>query len=129
MGRGVANRVFLKSVLIGGGPLNARSNTSMSLTTTQTKLLAHLEVNLKHLPSRTFVYHTECLGYLPFGFYHWIVAGGKDISHSIPSDWALDWSSEDLDALEREGLLKRIDFWSNHEDNCETKVTYELKSA
>lgn len=101
----------------------------MSLTTTQNKLLAHLEISLKHLPSRTFVYHTEWLGYLPFGLYHCIVADGKDISHSISSDWSLDWSSEDLVALEREGLLKRIDGWTNPEDSCETTVTYELKSA
>ena len=82
-----------------------------------------------HLPSRTFVYHTEWLGYLPFGLCHWLVADGNDISRSIPSDWASDWSSEDLVALEREGLLKRIDEWTNPEDHCETTVTYELKSA
>lgn len=101
----------------------------MVLTTTQAKLLTHLEVNLKHLPSRTFVYHTEWLGYLPFGLYHWIVADGKDISQSISSECALDWTREDLVALESEGLLRRVDEWTSPEDSCETTVTYELKSA
>ena len=99
----------------------------MVLNRIQSSLFAHLQDAMKHAPNDTFVYHTEWLGYLPFGMYHWIVFDGRDVS--MPSDWALDWDRQDLDALERDGMIVKIDEWTNPDDHCESRVTYELRSS
>jgi hypothetical protein len=65
------------------------------------------------------------LGYLPFGWYHWITVSGKDIDSSdLPSEF----SRGDLDALEAAGLISRVDQWTNPEDDMESKTTYEVSS-
>ena len=73
-----------------------------------------------------FVYQTEELGYLPFGFYHWINVNGVDISKNIPADWALDWSRRDLSALEEAGLIETIKKWEDPKDEYHTKTTFRL---
>lgn len=36
---------------------------------------------------RRVVYRTEYLGYMPFGQYHWVTVGGRDISLACPDGW------------------------------------------
>jgi hypothetical protein len=47
---------------------------------------------------------------------------GQDISKTFP----LDWHRADLEALERVGLLAKIDEWQNPKDEYDTKITYEV---
>jgi hypothetical protein len=92
----------------------------MDLTPRQTALLRCLRSAIEGQPNLPVLYCTEWLGYLPFGFYHWLLVDGQDISWKLP----LDWSWSDLEALETVGFLVKVDEWKNPEDECETKVTF-----
>jgi hypothetical protein len=94
----------------------------MQLTALQAELSRRLRTAVETNPNRRIVYCTEWLGYLPFGLYHWLDADGQDISRTFP--WG--WSRCDLEVLEREGVLAKIDEWTNPNDECETKTTYEV---
>ena len=99
----------------------------MELTPLQTELLRLLRLAVNGKQGARVVYHTEWLGYLPFGLYRWINdADGEDISNAFPSEWCLDWSQRDLEALEKAGYLSKIDEWDNANDDCETTTTYEF---
>jgi hypothetical protein len=98
----------------------------MELTWIQAELLARLRSAVKEKQNRRIVYCAECLGYLPFVFYHWIEAEGQDFSRSFPSDWCLDWSQTDMEALAKAGLLVKVDEWRNPSDEFDTKITYEV---
>jgi hypothetical protein len=100
----------------------------MALSGIQQDLLVHLLNALENSAVGKFVYHTEWLGYLPFGLYHWITVDGEDISRTIPTDWALDWSSQDLTALEQAGYIETTSKWENPDDDCETATTFRLKT-
>jgi hypothetical protein len=54
--------------------------------------------------------------------YHWVTVDGQDISRAFP----LQWGRADLEALVRAGLLSQVDEWINPDDECETKVTFEV---
>lgn len=97
----------------------------MDLTLLQTDLLRCLQSAVEAKPNRRIIYCSEWLGYLPFGLYHWIIVDGRDISLMLPTDW----SRSDLGTLEKVGFLVKIDEWKNPNDNCETKVTYEVAQA
>lgn len=97
------------------------------MTPLQSKLLAVLRSAVEGAPNRQFVHHSEWLGYLPFGLYHWIKANELDVS--FPDEWGLDWSGQDLDALVTAGYLRKLDHWSNPDDDCETRTTYEVVPA
>jgi hypothetical protein len=97
----------------------------MNLTALQTDLLRHLRFAVEAKQNRRVVYCSECLGWLPYVFYHWVDADGQDISKTFP----LDWQRTDLEALEKAGLLTRIEAWQNPEDEYDTKVTYEVSSV
>ncbi|MAG92912.1 MAG: hypothetical protein CMJ48_04095 [Planctomycetaceae bacterium] len=99
---------------------------SMSLTSVQADLLKCLRSAVGRQPSLRIVYCTAWLGYLPFGLYHWVEVGGRDISNSFPSDWAFDWERTDLDRLEEARFLVKLCELQNSEDELETRVTYEL---
>jgi len=51
-----------------------------------------------------FEWHTEYLGYLPFGQYQWMEVKGKDISNGF--DFC--WDYKDLVELESLGLILRV---------------------
>jgi len=68
------------------------------------------------------VYCSEWLGYLQFGVYHWVECGGTSIS----GDFSLDWTAADLEALERDGFLRRVSAWTDPDDEFNTKVTYAV---
>jgi hypothetical protein len=72
--------------------------------------------------TRRVVYRSEYLGYLPFGQYHWVTVGGKDVS----AQWPWHWEDDDLDALAGAGELTRISAWVNPQDRCEVEVQYDL---
>ncbi len=96
----------------------------MALTTIQTELLECLRAAVLTTPGRQVVYCSEWLGYLPFGAYHWVEVDGKDTSpHSLP----LDWRFADFEALAGAGLLTTVNEWQNPEDECEKRITFEVK--
>jgi hypothetical protein len=94
----------------------------MDLTALQADLLRCIRSVFETNPTRRIVYCSEWLGYLPFGLYHWVQADGQDISVTFP--WG--WSRKDLETLQKAGLLAKVDEWRNPDDECETKVTYEV---
>src|SRR5688572_8920821 len=94
----------------------------MELTALQTELLRCLRSAVGGKPNRRIVYRSEWLGYLPFGLYHWVDTEDQDLSLTFP--W--DWCRSDLEALERAGVLAKVEEWANPNDECETKVTYEV---
>jgi len=94
----------------------------MDLTALQTDLFRCLRLAVEGKRDRRVVYCSEWLGYLPFGLYHWVDADGHDISRTFP----LEWCRQDFEALEKAKLLAKIDEWKNPNDECETKVTYEV---
>lgn len=85
------------------------------MTAIQLELIQQLKHAVEGAASRRIVYHTEYLGYLPFGQYHWITVADHDISSKCPGDWSWD----DLEALADAGALIRVSKWINPEDNCE----------
>jgi hypothetical protein len=95
------------------------------MTPLQTDLLRCLRSAVEAKPNRRVLHCSEWLGYLPFGLYHWMVADGQDISLLLPPDW----SRGDLEALQKAGLLVKVEQWENPNDECETKVTYEVALA
>jgi hypothetical protein len=78
------------------------------------------------IPDRRIVYCFEYLGYLPFGLYHWVMVDGSDIS---PRELPDEFSIADFNALEREGLLRRVDEWINPDDELESKITFEVTAT
>ena len=82
------------------------------LSARQERLLACLIEQLTAVAGATVTYETEWLGYLPFGQYHSLNVTGGDVLRDLPDDWERD----DLLALEREGLLVRVDEW--HDPNA-----------
>ena len=97
----------------------------MPLTATQAALLQGLRSAVSGSLSRRIVYCSEYSGYLPFGYYHWVTLDDRDISLEL----SIDFASADFDALEQEGLLRRVGEWTNPKDELETKVTFEIASA
>ena len=97
----------------------------MDLTGLQTNLLRCLRSAVETKSNRRVVYCSEWFGYLPFGLYHWVDADSQDISLTFPREWC----RRDLEALDKAGLLARIDEWKNPIDEYETKVTYEVTWA
>jgi hypothetical protein len=71
------------------------------------------------------VYQTEWLGWLPYGQYHGVDvehAGGREhVSRRFPADWAL----EDLLALERAGILRRLSEAHEPADDMH-RIVYEM---
>ena len=92
------------------------------MTSAQKQILEAVTKSLTHEGINRFEYRSEYLGYLPFGQYHWIVCGGKDISNELLSEFA----SSDLKKLEELGEIKMIEKWVNPDDETESKTTYEL---
>lgn len=74
---------------------------------------------------RKIVYRTEYLGYLPYGQYHWITIGGKDVSLLLPEGW--EW--RDLEALADAGVLVRVSHWANPQDECEMESQYYMAAS
>ena len=97
----------------------------MPLTATQAVLLQGLRALVSAGQSRRVVYCSEYLGYLPFGLYHWVMTDGRDITSELPTEF----TSADVDALEREGMLHRVEEWTNPEDELEKKVIFEVAAA
>ena len=94
----------------------------MELTALQIDLLRRLRSAVEETPGRRVVYCSEWLGYLPYGLYHWVEADGTDISKL----WLADWSSADLETLERLGFLAKVSVWQNPHDEWDEKVTYKV---
>jgi hypothetical protein len=95
----------------------------MSLTSTQVELITRLRSAVANEQSRRVIDCTECLGYLPFGLYHWFTLSGKNIG---PDGLPWEFSRGDLDALEAAGFLSKVDQWTDPEDDMETNATYEV---
>ena len=98
--------------------------TKMDLTQTQRDLVATLRVALGDSTGAEFVYHTEYLGFLPSGLYYWISVGENEVSRLN----SLEWSCDDLGALEQAGLIAKFSKWVNPDDELETATIYRLQS-
>jgi len=94
----------------------------MELTPLQTDLFRRLRSAIETTSTYRVIYCSEWLGYLPYGVYHWVEVDNQDISASLPPDW----SHQDLEALEKAGLLTTIEADQNPEDAYETTITYEV---
>lgn len=105
------NNLRIQKLCLHIGLHNASCYT-VNMTKTQKFLKKQITAHLKLNGSDEIVYCSEYLGYLPFGFYHWIECNGE----SIDKLYSFDWSSEDITALENIGFLKQIKYWQNPKD-------------
>ena len=96
----------------------------MALTALQIDLLRLLRLAALAAPERQVVYRSEWLGYLPFGLYQWVEAGGRDISGTFPAGWG----QADLEDLEAAGLLVRVGAWRNPTDGLDVRITFAVGS-
>ena len=71
---------------------------------------------------RRVVYHTEYLGYLPFGQYHWVTVSGRDVSLTCPEGYG--W--RDFESLADAGVLTRASQWVNPLDDSERVSQYDV---
>lgn len=97
----------------------------MALTPIQIDLLRHLRSAAAAGRDRRLVYRSERLGYLPYGLYHWVVVGGRDVSLALPDGWGYD----DLQALADAGHLTKVDEWQDPADEYDRRITYEITPA
>ena len=95
------------------------------MTSLQQQLASRLRQAAADACGRRVVYRTEYLGYLPFGQYHWVTVGGKDLSLACPDGWA--W--RDLEALADAGALLRVSQWVNPQDDCERESQYDVAAS
>lgn len=72
------------------------------LSKDQVALFDLLKTALKDSAGDKISYHSEWLGYFPFGQYHWVEINGKDISAQIET---MDTVYEDLKQLVTSGCL------------------------
>ena len=94
----------------------------MDLTERQLALFRALGSSVEGKAHRRIEYHSEYLGYLPFGQYHWITVNGVDITSELPQDF----SAADLDALSQSGLLTKVESWRNPKDESEVRMVFEV---
>ena len=92
------------------------------MTSIQRALADQLQQAVAGAGTRRVIYKSEYLGYLPFGQYHWIVVGDKDISLACPDGW----SRADVEALVDAGVLNPVSHWTNPQDECEQEWQYDL---
>ena len=95
------------------------------MTPLQHELAGWLQHAVAKTGGRRVVYRTEYLGYLPFGQYHWVKVGGKDVSLGWPEGW--EW--RDLEALADAGVLVRVSHWVNPHDECERESQYDVAAS
>jgi hypothetical protein len=95
----------------------------VALTAIQIELLECLQAAVRTTLDRQVVRHSEWLGWLPFGAYHWVVVNGKDFSVSLP----VNWCGSDLEALAAAGFTTTLNVWQNSEDEWERRIVYEVK--
>ena len=92
------------------------------MTETQESLKVAISKIVHNENNNQIVYATEYLGYLPFGLYHWISCNNKQYDTELP----LEFTSEDLDQLEKNGFITKMDYWENPDDDLESKTTYQV---
>jgi hypothetical protein len=92
------------------------------MTPLQHQLAQRLRRAAADTGGRRVVYRMEHLGYLPFGLYHWVTVGGKDVSLTCPDGW--EW--RDLEALADAGALVRVSQWVNPQDDLERESQYDV---
>jgi len=68
-------------------------------------------------------YHSEWLGYLPYGCYHWVCVDDEDISATINE---MDGVETDLEHLSKLGLLIEVRRHTNPEDEFEKLIEYKI---
>jgi hypothetical protein len=95
------------------------------MTPLQHELARWLQNAVAEAGGRRVVYRTAYLGYLPFGQYHWVTLGGKDVSLVWPEGW--EW--RDLEALADAGVLVRVSHWVNPQDECESESRYDVAAS
>jgi hypothetical protein len=86
-------------------------------------LRSRIEEVVATAQTREIVHCSEWLGYLPYGAYQWIECDGRDVQDLPPL-----WEERDLEALEAEGFLEKLDAWVNPEDDFHTRTTYRVAS-
>jgi hypothetical protein len=67
----------------------------MQLSEHQEKLLQIIDAETKAHQTDQFIYKSEWLGYLPYGLYHWLEIGGKEVKTESPDTLKSDLSELD----------------------------------
>jgi len=93
----------------------------MGIRKHQEVLLRSLQMAAKRQKTLEIVYKSELLGYLPFGYYHWLEVDGKELKVDSP-----DTLYADLSALVKSGWLKLVK--ESEFDDDDLHVYYELVS-
>lgn len=96
--------------------------TRPTLTPIQAALKQWITDGVRREACTLIEYHSEYLGCLPFGCYHWIKCNGNEIDSILDSDW----TREDLSALETSGFLIKISETTNAADDSERTVVYSV---
>jgi hypothetical protein len=92
------------------------------LSERQQQLLECLVDHLVHGSEEAVTYHSEWLGVLPFGQYHWLkTSRGEDV-RNLPDDWERD----DLLALEGQGLIVRSEEWHDPHEPDDVRIVFLL---
>jgi hypothetical protein len=88
------------------------------LTRVQNQLQKRIADAVERADHSQIEYHSEWLGYLPYGCYHWITCKGADVDVVLSEDWSVS----DLTALEQAGFLQKIDESTNPDDPFEKTI-------
>lgn len=84
----------------------------MRLIKQQTELLFNLKTAVNKYNKNEIIYKSEYLGYLPYGYYHWIEVKGNEVKTSNP-----DAIQHDLEALKKSNYISRTKEIKHDEDN------------
>lgn len=92
----------------------------MRLTTVQLAFKKQISDYLQQVGGDRLTYHSEWLGYLPYGYYQWLSYQGQEIPI------AGSWSSEDLQALVDIGFLVTKEIQQDPEDALTQTILYDV---
>lgn len=80
-------------------------DSALPPTTPEQQQIQHcLSAACRRLGTTELSYHSEWLGHLPYGQYHWVDVGGEEVSSKFPPGWQYS----DLQALIVRGRLEVI---------------------
>ena len=95
----------------------------MTMTLQQQKLLKIIQDEVSQSNTDKVYYRSEWLGWLPFGVYHWLQVGDKELKlDSVGTNNLL----EDLKRLVTEKYLTQIAYFQDENDEFELHIDYKL---
>lgn len=110
-----------RSLAAPADSLGTTEPSAPKMTERQAIIRDRIEAAVKSAGCREIVYRSEYLGYLPFGIYHWIECGDNDVKN-LP----IDFSSDDLSALEQSGFLEKVREYTNPQDDLDHSTWYRV---